>query len=96
MTAVLGEPLPRVEFFDVPNLSDVTDMTRAFYKSGVGTIPNINDWDVSSVTDMTYMFLGCDFNQPLNEWDLNSLNLANLIFHLSDMDCNNYSLSIFS
>ena len=34
----------------------------------------LNDWDVSSVTNMSWMFSGASsFNQPLNEWDVSSV-----------------------
>ena len=37
----------------------------------------INNWNVSSVTDMKYMFRGTDgqhykFDQPLNNWDVST------------------------
>ena len=34
----------------------------------------LNNWDVSSVTDMSSMFLySTSFNQPLNNWDVSSV-----------------------
>ena len=34
----------------------------------------LNDWDVSSVTNMSCMFYGASsFNQPLNDWDVSSV-----------------------
>ena len=34
----------------------------------------LNDWDVSSVTSMSYMFShATSFNQPLNDWDVSSV-----------------------
>jgi len=35
---------------------------------------DISSWDVSNVTNMSFMFLGCaSFNQPLNDWDVSSV-----------------------
>ena len=34
----------------------------------------LENWDVSSVTNMNQMFSGCEkFNQPLNKWDVSSV-----------------------
>ena len=34
----------------------------------------INDWDVSNVTDMSNTFLNCEtFNEPLNRWDVSNV-----------------------
>ena len=33
-----------------------------------------NNWDVSNVTDMSYMFYEVkEFNQPLNNWDVSNV-----------------------
>lgn len=35
---------------------------------------NINDWDVSKVTDATQMFKDClEYNQPMDKWNLESI-----------------------
>ena len=34
----------------------------------------LDSWDVSNVTDMSYMFCMCfDFNQPLDSWNVGSV-----------------------
>lgn len=48
----------------------------------------IGKWDVSSVTNMWYMFAGFDdgemiFNQPLNEWDVSNVENMDLMFYRS-------------
>ena len=36
--------------------------------------PDLSDWNVSNVTDMTYMFLDCkSFNQDLSDWDVSNV-----------------------
>ncbi len=64
---------------DIPDLSGVTDLSFAFSYSGIDDIPNINDWDVSNVTDMGNLFEQVtDFNQPLDNWDVS--NVVNMSF----------------
>src|SRR5690554_80790 len=68
---------------DVPDLSNVTDMSYMFYKSSrydqkkpKDTFFNssINRWDVSNVTNMKGMFKESEsFNQPLNRWDVSNV-----------------------
>ena len=56
-----------------PDLSNVTDMYKMFYRA---TIVNqgLSGWDVSNVTDMSQMFYHADaFNQDLNRWDVSSV-----------------------
>jgi len=42
---------------------------------------NINEWDVSSVTDMNSMFFSANnFNQPLNGWNVSSVTDMSMMF----------------
>ncbi|NER17966.1 BspA family leucine-rich repeat surface protein [Spongiivirga citrea] len=57
---------------DTPDLSGVTDMSRMFESSNFNG--NINNWDVSNVTNMSRTFIGMsDFNQPLNDWNVSNV-----------------------
>lgn len=63
---------------DTPNLSMVKDLGTMFIfcESLIGT-PAFNNWDVSNVTDMNYMFSGATtFNQGLSDWNVG--NVANM------------------
>ena len=41
----------------------------------------LNNWNVSNVTDMEKMFLGChSFNQPLDKWDVSKVTTMNGMF----------------
>ena len=62
--------------------SGVTSMAKLFSPPAgtrtTFTFDNVNDivsgWDVSNVTDMSYMFVGCKtFNQDLNGWDVSNV-----------------------
>lgn len=41
---------------DTPDLSEVTDMSYMFYKARIETYTNIENWDVSNVTNMLRLF----------------------------------------
>ncbi len=44
---------------DIPNFSNVTSMFKMFHRcTSLTEIPNINNWNTSSVTNMSYMFAG--------------------------------------
>lgn len=59
---------------DIPNLTNVTVMRGAFRETGIGDVPNINNWDVSGVTDMTGMFYqALGFNSEIGSWDVGNV-----------------------
>lgn len=60
---------------DIPNLSNVSDMSSMFRGciSLIGN-PTINDWDISAVTNLSLAFSDCRvFNQPLGNWDTSNV-----------------------
>ena len=64
---------------DVPNLSGVTNASLMFsYATAFNS--DINDWDVSSITDMSNMFENTLLNQPLNLWDVSSVTNMSSMF----------------
>ncbi|MDT0294202.1 BspA family leucine-rich repeat surface protein [Mesonia ostreae] len=77
----------RINATDNPDLSQVTDMSNMFNKC-IHLNNNINDWDVSNVTNMSKMFGVEDlnsstiayFNQPLNNWDVSNVTNMNAMF----------------
>ena len=61
--------------------SAITDMSELFYESWRKDFSGIENWDVSSVTNMSYMFAYCtNFNQPLNSWNVSSVTSMSEMF----------------
>lgn len=60
---------------DYPDLSNCTDLSRAF--SGCTSLTNANGsmggWDTSTITDMHGTFAGSSFNQNINNWDVSNV-----------------------
>lgn len=50
----------------------ITDMSNLFENRG-GFNQDISSWDVSKVTDMSYMFRNTAFNRPIGNWDVSSV-----------------------
>lgn len=68
---------------DVPNFTGVTDMSNMFQScSSITSIPNINQWDTSSVTNMSQMFSNAQsFNGDLSGWDTSAVTNMNQMFY---------------
>ncbi|MBN2776437.1 MAG: BspA family leucine-rich repeat surface protein, partial [Bacteroidales bacterium] len=65
---------------DLPDLNNVNTMSWMFEECSILNGPtNINDWDVSKVTDMNEMFSNAyKFNQNIGDWDVSKV---------TDMSC---------
>ncbi|MEA1784998.1 BspA family leucine-rich repeat surface protein, partial [Arenibacter sp. GZD96] len=74
---------------DIPNLTNVTDMSRMFIVCRRFN-GNINNWDVSNVTNMTGTFgVASIFNQPLDNWDVSNVtNMSLMFFRTNDFNQN--------
>ncbi|MDO1501446.1 BspA family leucine-rich repeat surface protein [Winogradskyella maritima] len=61
---------------DVPDLSQVTDMSSMFQTFGSSIFNgDLDDWDVSNVTNMNNIFArATSFNSDLNNWDVRNVN----------------------
>ncbi|MGL4582507.1 MAG: BspA family leucine-rich repeat surface protein, partial [Flavobacterium sp.] len=66
---------------DVPNLTQVTDMSRMF-DFATSFNGDLSKWNVSKVTDMQYIFSGASsFNGDISKWNVSSLNNMQSMFH---------------
>ena len=86
---------------DIPDLSQVTNMSYMFCKAKVMNA-DIGTWEVSNVTDMSYLFSeATKFDKNINSWDVSNVidmtymfgneNPGNISFNqpLSDWDVSN-------
>lgn len=67
---------------DLPNLSEVTNMSSMFYNCNtlVGN-PTINNWDISNVTSLIGTFNACFlFNQPIGNWNTSKVTSMSTMF----------------
>ena len=73
---------------DAPDLSNVSSMEAMFGSCGaLSAVPGINNWDVSSVTNMKYLFSGADlFNSPLDNWDVSNVTAMNGMFYETEFN----------
>jgi surface protein len=62
------------------NTSRVTNMGWAFFCQR-NFNEDISRWDVSSVTDMSGMFVGCGFNGDLSCWDVSNVTNMSVMFY---------------
>ena len=78
--------------------SAITDMSGLFRYAYRTDFSGIEDWDVSKVEDMSYMFQDMrSFNQPLNDWDVSNVTNMQSMFQdassfnqpLNDWDVSN-------
>lgn len=62
-------------FSDIPDLSNVTDMSNMFSDAVFNQSINLNNWDLSNITNMSSMFSNTVFNQNI---DINNWNVSNV------------------
>ncbi len=67
---------------DVLNLLNTNSLSRAFQDcEEINNINKMNEWDVSSITDMGFMFSGAlNFNQNISSWDVSSVTDMGFMF----------------
>ncbi len=80
---------------DTPNLSQVTSLRGMFDSSLFND--DISQWDVSNVTDMSYMFdSALNFNQDLENWDVSNVTNMRQMFYFAEFfnqDLNNWDIT---
>lgn len=83
---------------DMLNLNGTTNLEYAFtYCYNLDTIPNMNQWDVSKVTNMQYMFwVALSFKEDISNWDVSSVtNMREMFCYSSsfNQDISNWNVS---
>ena len=72
---------------DTPNLSSCTTLTRLFSVCSLMTsVNNINEWDTSTITIMSYCFSSTLFNQSLSNWDVSLVTNMDSLFDTSSFN----------
>jgi len=64
---------------DAPNLMNVTDMSFMFFDC-ILLNQELNNWDVSNVTDMSRMFSESSINQDIGNWDVSNVTDMSFMF----------------
>jgi len=78
---------------DKPDLSNVTDMAFMFQESNFNG--DISNWDVSSITNMSYMVYGAiNFDQDLGGWDIGNVENMSNMFDSSGMSKENLNATL--
>jgi len=67
---------------DVLDLTGTTTMQYAFRGcSSLTTVPSMNEWDISSITNMSRMFYDASsFNQDISTWDTSNVTTMSYMF----------------
>jgi surface protein len=55
-------------------------------KSIIEKYGDISNWNVSNVTDMSYMFYDSDFNRDISNWDVSNVTNMSYMFYYSNFN----------
>jgi surface protein len=75
----------RVTATDAPDLTGTTTLYGTFmHCESIGSAGNMSRWDVSTVTDMAYMFKGAySFNQDISTWNVSRVTNMKWMFYMA-------------
>ena len=86
--------IPFLSFGQTPitdeNISDALELWSDYPDLAELTYGNIGEWDVSSVTNMSYLFGGSSFNQDIGDWDVSSVTDMEGMFQFAELSTQNY------
>ncbi|WP_181256198.1 BspA family leucine-rich repeat surface protein [Aurantibacter aestuarii] len=80
---------------DAPDLSNVTNIERFFNDVSSTIATDLNHWDVSKATNLTFMFAGSNFNGLINNWQITDAESLLYMFAFSsfNQDINDWDTS---
>lgn len=76
---------------DSPKFTNTTSLSRVFQNcTELLAVPGIGAWDISSITDLSYMFFGAGkFNGDLSGWIVTSVtDISGLFYNAEEFDSN--------
>ena len=68
------------------DVRNIQDMSELFLDSERKDFSGIDTWDVSHVTDMSYMFYGTFMDEPIGKWDVSNVKDMSNMFAFSTFD----------
>lgn len=82
---------------DILDLTGTTTMLNMFRGTSLTTVPSMNDWDVSSIINMSGVFqLSTNFNQDISSWNVGSVTNMNYMFYDTSFNQNISSWNVGS
>ena len=80
---------------DNPELLNVKSMHSMFLFATLIKIQGIESWEVSNVTDMSWMFMLTNFNQNIGNWDVSNVTDMSMMFYdgAFNQDIGNWDVS---
>ena len=85
------------KFYTKYQLNTAVDLWISSEASATNTYGDINTWDVSVITDFSYLFFNSTtFNSDISNWDVSSGNNFSYMFHFAsafNQDIGNWDVS---
>ena len=77
-----------ISAIDAPDLTGTTSLSYAFADcDNIGSSGSMNNWDVSNITDMEFMFFQADiFNKVINNWNVSRVTNMTFMFAFSNFN----------
>ena len=95
-----GQQFANCNSLNLSNVSDtlkttyLTSMNRLFYFTNISKIKFINNWDVSKITNMTFIFNVSRFDDVITGWNVSSVtNMSTMFNSFFNQDINNWDVS---
>lgn len=80
---------------DGPDLSNLTTTDMTFTFGNTAIVDGVGHWDVSTVTDMQFMFdQSPNFNEDLGGWDISNVNSMDFMLDGTGMSTDNYDATL--